>query len=1101
MQNRRPNLFSDSQFDDVPQLSKPVFESHLDTLTSRKQEYQFEHFCRKLAEKEICPNLRPQTGPTGGGDSKVDSETYPVAEEIAERWWIGTPSAGKELWAFAFSAKKAWKAKVKADVQSILSTGRDYKRIYFLTNQFVRDKARADCEDDLSKVAGVPVHIVDRTWIVEKVYEAVHQQQETYFIALGIVDVKKEKIRRPGPRDTARLEELERLDRQIDDTEYYQNARYQLVEDCMHNAILARNLEQPRHDVEGRFVRAERLAQDVDHTQQRLRIAYNRAWTAFWWYEDIVEFDQFYKDVERLAQGSNQASDIEHLFNLWLLLLPLWAGGKIDIEDEDFESRSLRLVTILKNIASDSTRPNNALQASTNLILIRTTRALHSGSLDEVEEGWRDLAKVVDKSEGLGTYPVEHLFNLVNEFGEIVDSPAFDTLFDKLADTMGKRRSEGEAGTAYVRRANQKMKVEKPYEAIQWFGRAEELLIKREYRRELVMTLLGVSHAYEQVGLLWAARNKTLAAVDLALGVFKDQGELIPAALFALRWLVWLELRLGRIPHILETITFADLVAAQLDLPEDRLEAYVEERQMQEWMLFIHFLNLPVQSLSSVTRLPTTLQRMELDYARIALLFALGHIQILYEEGFFEEDVDIGAVQDFFARWQDHPSADDLPSQPILVDRENSTLKSTIMGSEIVIETPNNEISFGIAESLLSTLEAFLATCGDRDALPHRERVTIVVAPSAHLTGTPQIRFPENDNSPVRVTHPTDMRFEKIEERQDLMDWLRESLLQIACRMLMIQDAEAWAEQVIIQERGLSRALNFGDNLTLNRSVLGEVPKIRLADWIDQDDQDYPVLRDRPWRAEMSRGTDNSLEPAQFGNGTPHAVLTENEVLKHTDQRVLTPIDIPMWDRAQWSGAVFELSSIPGPPPILAIGFEDEEAGHAIFKDWKHRWGNADINNIIRVTIITRLSKRKPAEYAVVVGPNYRHMVDSDSKMFLLLSRMRRMSPPSTTNLDNFITAYREAGGFFLAPVLMSTSRGIVGETSRELAIAKQELDIREAWQIGENDPDISALHEDDDPIIPAGVTDPPVNKALARIRTMRARRQRTRRSRYPRRC
>ena len=459
MRNRRPNLFSDTQFDDVPQLSKPVFESHLDTLTSRKQEYQFEHFCRKLAEKEICPNLRPQTGPTGGGDSKVDSETYPVAEEIAERWWIGTPSAGKELWAFAFSAKKAWKAKVKADVQSVLSTGRDYKRIYFFTNQFVRDKARADCEDELSKVAGVPVHIVDRTWIVEKVYEATQQQQETYFIALGIADVIRETKRRPGPRDTARLEELARLDRQIDDAEYYQNARYQLVEDCLHNAILARHLELPRHDVEGRFVRAERLAQDVDHTQQRLRIAYNRAWTAFWWYEDIVEFDRFYKDVERLAQGSNQASDIEHLFNLWFLLLPLWAEGKIDIEDEEFESRSQRLVTILADIESDSTRPNNALQASTNLILIRTARAIHSGNFDEVNNGWRDLAEVVDNSEGLGTYPLEHLFNLIKELGEIIDSPAFDTLYDKLAETMGKRRNEGEAGMAYARRANQKLRT------------------------------------------------------------------------------------------------------------------------------------------------------------------------------------------------------------------------------------------------------------------------------------------------------------------------------------------------------------------------------------------------------------------------------------------------------------------------------------------------------------------------------------------------------------------------------------------------------------------------------------------------------------------
>lgn len=155
MRARHPDLFSDTQVDDVPQLPRPVFEYHLETLTSRKQEYEFEHFCRKLSEKEICPNLRVQTGPTGGGDSKVDTETYPVAKEIAERWWIGSPSAGAERWAFAFSAKKRWKSKVKADVDNILSTGRDYKHIYFFTNQFVSDKQRADQEDTLSKHAKI----------------------------------------------------------------------------------------------------------------------------------------------------------------------------------------------------------------------------------------------------------------------------------------------------------------------------------------------------------------------------------------------------------------------------------------------------------------------------------------------------------------------------------------------------------------------------------------------------------------------------------------------------------------------------------------------------------------------------------------------------------------------------------------------------------------------------------------------------------------------------------------------------------------------------------------------------------------------------------
>ena len=70
MRARHPDLFSDSEVEASPVLPKAVFEYHLDTLTSRKQEYEFEHFCRKLAEREVCPNLRVQTGPLAAAIAK-----------------------------------------------------------------------------------------------------------------------------------------------------------------------------------------------------------------------------------------------------------------------------------------------------------------------------------------------------------------------------------------------------------------------------------------------------------------------------------------------------------------------------------------------------------------------------------------------------------------------------------------------------------------------------------------------------------------------------------------------------------------------------------------------------------------------------------------------------------------------------------------------------------------------------------------------------------------------------------------------------------------------------------------------------------------------
>jgi hypothetical protein len=215
MREKRPYLFSDSQVDDSATLARSNFEYHLETLTARKQEYEFEDFCRKLAEKELCPNLTIQTGPTGGGDGKTDSETYPIASEISKRWWIGNPSAGQERWAFAFSAKKDWKPKFKSDVEKIIETERCYNVIYFVTNQFAADRDKAKLQDELSRKHSCKVWVLDRSWIVEKVYANGHLSMA--IDVLGIEGAQSTKIQKFGPKDAARKAELDELDKQIAD--------------------------------------------------------------------------------------------------------------------------------------------------------------------------------------------------------------------------------------------------------------------------------------------------------------------------------------------------------------------------------------------------------------------------------------------------------------------------------------------------------------------------------------------------------------------------------------------------------------------------------------------------------------------------------------------------------------------------------------------------------------------------------------------------------------------------------------------------------------------------------------------------------------------
>jgi hypothetical protein len=60
MRARRPHLFSDSTKKTDVLLSKEVLSHHLETLTKQKSETVFEGFAKRLVEKFVAPNLRPQ---------------------------------------------------------------------------------------------------------------------------------------------------------------------------------------------------------------------------------------------------------------------------------------------------------------------------------------------------------------------------------------------------------------------------------------------------------------------------------------------------------------------------------------------------------------------------------------------------------------------------------------------------------------------------------------------------------------------------------------------------------------------------------------------------------------------------------------------------------------------------------------------------------------------------------------------------------------------------------------------------------------------------------------------------------------------------------
>ncbi|MCW5643946.1 MAG: hypothetical protein KIT63_17740 [Rhodoferax sp.] len=969
---------------------------------------------------------------------------------------------------------------------SDIPTKRDYKRIYFFTNQLVSDKLRASTEDALTKTTGIPVHIMDRNWLTDRVYRNGHL--DLAISALQIEDASRQVAVRLGPEDTRRKADLEELDAQISDPGRYVGARYQLVEDCVRAAKLARGLDKPRVEIEGRFAMADRIARELAIPSQLLRVAYQRAWTAHWWIEDFGEFLTHYDEVERHATNSAEAEDQERLLNLNQLLITLEHRNLIGADRSRAGDRRQALVARLKTLEADDARPNNALFAKMLRTFVSLTDAMYEGRPQGLLAAWADLEEIAEASKSLGQFPFESLSGMVHEISDLFDTPEFDSLYELVVDVQRQRLSDGEAGESFRSRGRQKLRNEKPYEAIRWLGRAEELFVKDEYQRQLILTLLDSSYAYERTGLLWAARNKLVVAIERAFRMFLTDGEMPGVAHHCLRRLTWIEMQLGRVPQILQAIDWTRFCEGLLASTERREVQSEQEAMLLQAVLSIHFLNVPFSRISAIEQLPDALARLDLEMPRLAVLYALGHEKRVNEESFAELPKSPTDMLDFFERWQDQPAREDLPSEPSLNEGPSALVRSIILGAEFVVDCPNDVASIGVAESLLGAMEAFMATSDEADIFPHAERTVIRVRRAKEQATGPSFSWLDNVTGVhAEIVTGESIDFQDKEALTQFTDFLCEATLAIAARQFIIRDAEAWMKKVAGEERGLARAALLGNLVVIGQSLFGSDAKVRLSDLVRVNDKHYDCLRDRHWRPDRPvTKRDTPMEPIKLGDGPPPEGLMDTSQRKHTQRKVVSPIDIPVWDKARWGGTCYGWDDHQ--PPFMGLMFRDLEAGKRIFSGWHNRWGREDAEDDLRVTIVTGIYKSNPHHYGVIVGPNI-HRVTADFRSgdtFSMVSRINRMMPSTAENLTNFLKAFNKFGAFFLMPAQLPPSSQSVPEIEFKLALLKRHLHIRPAWKIGENDHDIVALDDEEDPFIPDGVVNAPVIKAIAARRTRR---------------
>jgi len=185
------------------------------------------------------------------------------------------------------------------------------------------------------------------------------------------------------------------------------------------------------------------------------------------------------------------------------------------------------------------------------------------------------------------------------------------------------------------------------------------------------------------------------------------------------------------------------------------------------------------------------------------------------------------------------------------------------------------------------------------------------------------------------------------------------------------------------------------------------------------------------------------------------------------DFRLAGAIDTPLWNVAGWSGVAFQFPEVRHPPGIGLV-FKDFKAGEEIFRAWRSRFGGeADLHDVISVSIITGTHPIHGEGCSVYIGTNLEGVQQQDySDAKLVLEPNIHISsifmfypkPIPRLQIERFTAERRKYNGAYcLVPCyVLQETREAVPEPA--LLIGKHRISFRNFSDVRPSEPEHAAL-------------------------------------------
>ena len=426
-------------------------------------------------------------------------------------------------------------------------------------------------------------------------------------------------------------------------------------------------------------------------------------------------------------------------------------------------------------------------------------------------------------------------------------------------------------------------------------------------------------------------------------------------------------------------------------------------------------------------------------------------------------------------------------SKTDFLDSDVIIIKSQLMGININFHVGNSYTEVHFTEGIIGMLEGFYSTSISdlTDIIPVIQDIKIYVTSEGEEFKI-DYTYGEAD---LRLLLPLELKSNTVQGLENYYNFIHEVFAVLSSKLFHFRDFDKVLNGLYKNEEAHLRSFTFWNALRLNGNIFGD------DSWLSFNQigqisnyQEFAMLRTEPvdFKFENDPNTNKKNTNEAETNKMDEGLYGR----RHDSTSVFSLFDQHLWSEAKWAAVGFLLNPEMSSPITLALAFENEAPARKIIEKWYNQFGADDKEEEISITIVSKFDSNNPHSYRVVIetNPNIikRKLSEKhNDHLATQIARVHEMTPSSSHNIELLKSSFQKHGFYFLSVICVRNDIELK-YLSEIPQIKKKEIHFKEAWEIDENSSLMSALQPDDNPIIPKGVKQPPVLKALKKVREMK---------------